>query len=183
LLNRENLEQHSDSELEIIYQENQADYEQRIKKNKRIQDLLSKKQDKLEERVRKLQAKIDLLRAKNPTVEVVKRDFDDDEESLNDKIQKHHTTILNLQTSQLKIKKQIKEINLEIAKQQTNEKVLQKEIDHLIMQNSEINKDMENQSEPMRLAVITSEYQSTHDLLDILTLEIETIHKRIHERG
>ncbi|MHA2061711.1 MAG: hypothetical protein ACW963_05395, partial [Candidatus Sifarchaeia archaeon] len=112
-----------------------------------------------------------------------KRDFDDDEESLNDKIQKHHTTILNLQTSQLKIKKQIKEINLEIAKQQTNEKVLQKEIDHLIMQNNEINKEMGIQSEPMRLAVITSEYQSTHDLLDILTLEIETIHKRIHERG
>ena len=180
---RENLEQHSDSELETIRQEKKADYEQRINKNKKIQDLLTQKQEKYETNVRELQAKLDLLRAKNPTVKFVKRDFDDDPDSLNDMIQKHHTTILNLQTSQIKVKKAIKETNLDIAKQQTNEKVLQKEIDHLISHTNEINQEVKSESENMQLAVITSEYQSTHDLLDTLTLEIDTLHKQIHNRG
>lgn len=180
---RENLEQQSDSELEKICQEKKADYEQRVNKNKKIQEILSRKQDKIEASIRELQAKIDLLRAKNPSVNVVKGEFGDDRDALNDRIQKHHTTILNLQTNQIKVKKAIKEANLDFAKQQTNEKVIQKEIDHLITQTNEMNQETKNQTENMQLAVITSEYQSTHDLLDTLTLEIDTLHKQIHERG
>ncbi len=183
MYSKENLEKRSDSELETICKEIKTNYEKRINKNQRIQDLLSRKQSKLEKNIRNLQSKIDQLRAQNPNVEVVKRDFDDDPEILNETIQKHHTTILNLQTSQLKIKKQIKEINLEISKEQTNEKVIQKEIDHLIAQTNEINQNGQDHPETMQLAVITSEYQSTHDLLDTLTLEIETLHKQIHGRG
>jgi hypothetical protein len=70
LLTRENLEQLSEEEIETIYQENQADYEQRIKKNKRIQDLLSKKVDEREKSIRKLNVKISRLLEKNPDIKM-----------------------------------------------------------------------------------------------------------------
>ena len=93
------------------------------------------------------------------------------------------TGLVLIHTARQSIERLVVNRNLEFAKQQTNEKVIQKEIDHLITQTNEMNQETKNQTENMQLAVITSEYQSTHDLLDTLTLEIDTLHKQIHERG
>ena len=68
-------------------------------------------------------------------------------------------------------------------RKQKDEKLIQNEIDKLITENEELTKEGEDLSEKMELAVITSEYQSTQDNLDALTLEIEHLHRKLHQRG
>ena len=56
-------------------------------------------------------------------------------------------------------------------------------MDKLTAENEELTNEGENSAEKMELAVITSEYQSTQDNLDALTLEIEHLHRKLHQRG
>ena len=132
MLRKETLEQLSETELEKIYQEKKDRYDQQVRKHKRIQGILSRKRDTLQTQLKLIQDETDLLHAKNPGVFVTKSGGNEDPEQLKATIQKHHTTILNLQTRQIKQKKQLKEIKLEFKRTQTDEKLLQKEIDKLI---------------------------------------------------
>ena len=68
-------------------------------------------------------------------------------------------------------------------RKQRDEKLIQNEMDKLIAENEELTNEGENSAEKMELAVITSEYQSTQDNLDALTLEIEHLHRKLHQRG
>ncbi|MHA2108943.1 MAG: hypothetical protein ACW99R_14665 [Candidatus Hodarchaeales archaeon] len=183
MVDRKNLEQLSESELNKLYQEKKSEYDERSGKYKRIQDLLRKRVTIKQKMIQKYQSETDLLRVKHPEVNIAKQDFDDNPQFLRESIQKHTTILLNLQTHQIQIKKSLKDISLEFAKLQAQEKFLQQEVDNLISLNDELGQNLEDQSEKMQLAVITSEYQSTHDLLDTITLEIEHLHKRLHDRS
>jgi len=183
MLRKETLEQLSEAELEKIYQEKKAEYDQRARKNKRIQGILTGKRDTLKVQVEAIQNETDLLRAKHPGLIIDQKGLNEDPDQLRSTIQKHHTTILNQQTKQIKQKKQLKEIKLEIMRKHSEEKFLQKEIDELITENDELANQAQDSSEKMELAVITSEYQSTQDLLDTLFVEIEHFHKKLHQRG
>ena len=183
MLRKETLEQLSEEELEKVYQEKKADYDERVRKNKRIQDILARKRDTLKTQVEAIQSETDLLQAKHPGITVADGGTDEDPDQLKAIIQKHHTTILNLQSKQIQQKKQLKEIKLEIIRKQTEEKSLQKEIEQLIAENDEMTNQAKDSAEKMELAVITSEYQSTQDNLDALTVEIEHLHRKLHQRG
>ncbi len=183
MVDQEYLEQLSETELDKLLQEKKTEYDQRSTKYNRIQDLLRHKVTTKEKTVRNYQSETDLLRVKHPDVNVAKQDFDDNPQFLRESIQKHTTAILNLQTHQIQLKKLIKEVSLDFGKLKAQEKFLQQEVDNLITLNDELGQDPEDQSEKMQLAVITSEYQSTHDLLDTLSLEIEHLHKRLHDRS
>ena len=183
MLRKEALEQLSEAELDKIYQEKKARYDQQVRKHKRIQDILSRKRDTLQTQVKLIQDETDLLQAKNPGVVIDESVGNEDPEQLKANIQKHHTTILNLQTKQIQQKKQLKEIKVEYMRTQTEEKLLQKEIDKLIMENDELTNKTEDSTENMELAVITSEYQSTEDSLEELNIEIEHLHRKLHQRG
>jgi hypothetical protein len=183
MLRKETLEQLSEAELEELYQENKTKYDQRILKNKRIQDILKRKRDTLLTQVKAVQNETDLLHTKHPGVTTIKAGVTEDPDQLKATIQKHHTTILNLQSKQIQQKKQLKEIKLEIMKKETDEKFIQNEINQLITENDNLTNQTQDSSEKMQLAVITSEYQSTHDILDTLTVEIEHLHRKLHQRG
>ena len=183
MLRKETLEQLSEAELEKIYQEKQAEYNERVRKNKRIQGILTRKRDTLKTQVNSIQNEYDLLKEKHPEITVVETEINEDPDQLKATIQKHHTTILNLQSKQIKQKKTLKEIKLEIISKQTEEKRLQEEIDKLIAENNELTNLAKDSSEKMELAVITSEYESTQDSLDALTVEIEHLHRKLHQRG
>ncbi|MHA1444840.1 MAG: hypothetical protein ACTSR4_08855 [Candidatus Hodarchaeales archaeon] len=183
MLRKETLEQLSEAELEKIYQEKKAEYDQQIRKNKRIQGILSRKRDKLKSQVKTVQDETDLLHAKNPGINVNEEGISGNTDQLKATIQKQHTTILNLQTKQIKQKKRLKEIKLEYMKRNTDENLLQKEIDQLIAENDKLSDKNQDDQEKMELAVITSEYQSTEDILETLTVEIEHIHRKLHQRG
>ncbi len=183
MLRKETLEQLSVAELEKIYQEKKADYDERVRKNKRIQGILTRKRDTLKTQVNSVQNETDLLQAKHPDITVIEDGINKGPDELKATIQKHHTTILNLQSKQIQQKKQLKEIKLEIMRKQTDEKLIQKEIDQLIAENEKLANEGEDSSEKMELAVITSEYQSTQDNLDALTVEIEHLHRKLHQRG
>ena len=183
MVDREYLEQLSESELDKIYEEKKAEYDKRSEKYKRIQDLLRRKVTTKQKNIQKYQSEVDLLRVKHPDISIVKQEFDDNPQFLRESIQKHTTTLLNHQTHQIQLKKQVKETNMGFVKLQAQEKFLQKEVNELITINEELGQELEDQSEKMQLAVITSEYQTTHDLLDTITLEIEHLHKRLHDRS
>ncbi|MHA1976976.1 MAG: hypothetical protein ACW98F_13050 [Candidatus Hodarchaeales archaeon] len=183
MVDREFLEQLSESELDKLYEEKKSEYDKRSIKYKRIQDLLRRKVTTRQKTIQKYQSEVDLLRVKHPDINVAKQDFDDNPQFLRESIQKHTTALLNLQTHQIQLKKLIKENNMELVKLQAQGKFLQKEVDELITVNEELSQGLEDQSEKMQLAVITSEYQTTHDLLDTITLEIEHLHKRLHDRS
>lgn len=183
MLGKETLEQLSEAELEKIYQEKKAEYDRQIRKNKRIQGILSRKRDTLKAKIKEVQNETDLLHAKNPGVFVIKEGVSEDSEQLKVAVQKHHTTILNLQTKQIKQKKELKEIKLQFMRKNTEENLLQKEIDQLIAENDKLVNNTQDDQEKMELAVITSEYQSTEDILEALTVEIEHLHRKLHQRG
>lgn len=183
MLRKETLEQLSEEELEKIYQEKKAEYDERIRKNKRIQGILSRKRDTLKSQVKDAQNEVDLLQAKHPDIKVNERAVDEDPDQLKATIQKLHTTILNLQSKQIQKKKLLKEMKLEIIRQQTEEKRLQKEIDQLISENDALTNQAKDSTEKIELAVLTSEHQSTQDNLDALTVEIEHLHRKLHQRG
>ncbi|MHA1541894.1 MAG: hypothetical protein ACTSQH_02840 [Candidatus Hodarchaeales archaeon] len=183
MLRKETLEQLSEAELEKIYQEKKANYDERIRKNKRIQDILTRKRDTLKTQVNTVQKESDLLQAKHPNITVIEDGITEDPDELKATIQKNHTIILNLQSKQIQQKKQLKEIKLEIIRKQRDEKLIQDEMDKLIAENEELINEGENSAEKMELAVITSEYQSAQDNLDALTLEIEHLHRKLHQRG
>ena len=183
MLRKETLEQLSEAELEKIYQEKKANYDERVRKNKRIQGILTRKRDTSKTQVNSVQNETELLQAKHPDISVIEDGITEDPEELKATIQKYHTTILNLQSKQIQQKKQLKEIKLEIMRKQKDEKLVQNEIDKLIAENEDLTNEGEDSSEKMELAVITSEYQSTQDNLDALTLEIEHLHRKLHQRG
>ena len=183
MVSREHLEQLSETELNKLYQEKKVEFETRSSKYKRIHDLLRHKVTERQKIIENSQSEVDLLRVKYPEVNIAKGENNDNPQFLRESIQKHTTSLLNLQTHQLDLKKELKEINLELVKLQAQEKFLQKEVDELIVRNNELDQNSEDQSEKMQLAVITSEYQTTHDLLDTITLEIEHLHKKLHDRS
>jgi chromosome segregation ATPase len=180
---RESLEKMSDDELGLVYRGKEKEFQRRSSKNKKFQELLKHKLKTKESKVKKLQEELDLLKAKHPDIVVVKQDFDDDPNVLKEKVLTLQKDLLNVQTQQIQLKKERKKLELDIVKQQADLKFLQKEFDELQTGDETKAEDTQTQSEKMELAVITSEYQSTHDLLDTLTLEIEHLHKRLHSRG
>lgn len=73
LLTEDNLSQLSEEELEKLYQVKQAEYDQKIAKNRRIRVMLSDKVSNKQNIVNNLQKKIDDFLAAHP--EVAKQDF------------------------------------------------------------------------------------------------------------
>ena len=155
---------------------------ERTEKNQRVRAILEKKLLEKEKKVSELKTELDLLRAKHPNVHVVKRDFDDDPEKLREKMLILQKDLINLQTKQIQVKKNLKQIKMDLVKEEANEKFARQEIDQLADSNGELSTSDQDQSETIQLAVIKSEYQSIHDLLDTLTLEIEQLHKKLHQR-
>ena len=181
---RESLEQLSEERLQDVYEEKKAEYDQRLDKNQRISEILENKLLGKEKTISELRTEIDLLRVKHPKIKVVaKRDFDDDPDTLRDKLLTLQKDLINLQTKQLNIKKELKQINMDIVKKEADEKFLQQEIEQLTKSSEKITNDDQDEEEKMQLAVIMSEYQTTHDLLDALTIEVEELYKKLYERS
>jgi predicted nucleic acid-binding Zn-ribbon protein len=184
-LSKEELEALGEKELTALYQEVTEKFDTKQKLVTRVQSLLHKKIVLKQKRIANYENELQTLRTRFPHIQhsSKKQDFDDNPQFLRESIQKHTTTLLNLQTQQIQLKKELKELDMKFAKLQAQEKFVQQEVDDLIKESNELDQDMGDSSEKMQLAVITSEYQTTHDLLDTITLEIEHLHKKLHDRS
>ena len=72
---RDNLSQLSEEELEQLYQEKKADYEQKMSKNRRIRGILSRKINEKQKAVDDLKKEIDDFIASHPELSVAKENF------------------------------------------------------------------------------------------------------------
>lgn len=184
MLRKETLEKLTEGELEKIYQDKKVEYDKRKVKNKRIQSILERKRNTLKTQVHSIQNEVNLLHTKHPELIVAEEGgVNENPDQLKATIQQLHTTILNQQTKQIKLKKQLKEINLGLMKKNTEEKRLQKENEELEEENDKLANQEQDSSEKMQLAVITSEYQSAQDILETLIVEIEHEHRKLHRQG
>lgn len=73
---RDNLSQLSEEELEKLYQEKKAEYDQKLSKNRRIRGILSRKINEKQESVNNLKKEIKNFLASHPELAVAKQDFD-----------------------------------------------------------------------------------------------------------
>jgi CII-binding regulator of phage lambda lysogenization HflD len=80
MFTRENLEKRSNTELEQLVQDLKAQYEQRISKNRRIQQILSNKLQSIEESISNLRTENEKVKSKLIAMgypeNMFKRDFD-----------------------------------------------------------------------------------------------------------
>ncbi len=181
LLTKDKLNQLSEEELEKLYQQKKADYDQKIAKNRRIRGLLQRKLDSKTEIVNNLQNKIDDFLAAHP--EVAKQDFDDQEQNpaeLTKLIQEQRESLSGLQTKKLNIERTITETANHIERQKALEERLQHEIERLYSQFDELSNDNED-AEQLELNRVTREIQSAQDELDSIQNEIEEIRGKINQ--
>ncbi|MFX1516743.1 MAG: hypothetical protein ACFFC6_10560 [Promethearchaeota archaeon] len=181
---RDNLSQLSEEELERLYQEKQADCEQKKAKNRRIRGILSRKVNEKQNSVDRLKKEINDFLASHPELSVVKQDFDDtihDPEELKQSIQEKQKVLSQLQSKKLQIEKEIPEVSNHIQQQKLLENQFQKEINLLIIQTKSVS-DSES-SELLELDQLSKEIQSAQNELESLLIEIEQLQKEVHQQG
>ncbi len=181
LLTRDKLNQLSDEELEKLYQQKKAGYDQKIAKNRRIRGLLQRKLDSKSEIVNNLQKKIDDFLAAHP--QVAKQNFDDQVQNpaeLTKLIQKQRESLSSLQAKKLDIERTITETTNHIERQKVLEERLQHEIERLYSQFDELSNDSED-AELLELKRVAREIQSAQEERDSIHNEIEEIREKIHQ--
>ena len=181
---RDNLSQLSGEELERLYQERKAEYEQKTAKNRRIRGILSRKVNEKQNSVDSLKKEINDFLTSHPELSVVKQDFGDtiyDPEELKQSIQEKQTVLSQLQSKKLQIQKEIPEISNHIQQQKLLEDQFQKEINLLITQTKSLS-DSES-SELLELDQLSKEIQSAQDELESLLSEIEQLQKEVQQQG
>ena len=181
LLTREKLTQLSEEELENLYQQKKAEYDQKIAKNRRIRGLLQRKLDSKSEIVMDIQKKIDDLLVAHP--EVVKQNFDDEKlnpEELRNLIQEKRESLSGFQAKKLNIERTITEMENHIGRQRALEERLQHEIERLYSRFDELSSDDED-TEKFELNRVIREINSVQDQLDSIHNEIEDIRQKIHQ--
>ena len=184
MLTREQLEKMSEEELETLYQEKKADFEQKVSKNRRIRGILSRKINEKQKAVDDLKKEVDDFIASHPELSVVKQDFDDiihDPEELKHSIQEKQKVFSQLQSKKLRIEKDLPEVTNHIEQQKKLEDQFQKEIDLLITQTKSLS-DSES-SELLELDQLSKEIQSAQDELEALIIEVEQLQKEVHQKG
>jgi len=185
LLTREKLSQLSEEELENLYQEKKAKYDQKMSKNRRIRGMLSKKVDEKQKNVNKRKKEINDLLADHPELSVVKQDFDDIEQDpaeLKELIQEKQQTLSQLQSKRLQIERTITETSNHNKQQKSLEEQYQQEISSLIAQSGSLS-DVSGRPELLELDQLSKEINSAQDELNTLTKEIEDIREKIHQQG
>lgn len=75
MLTREKLSQLSEEELEKLYQEKKAEYDQKMSKNRRIRGMMSRKVDEKQKTVTKIQKENNEIFAAHPELSFVKENF------------------------------------------------------------------------------------------------------------
>ena len=183
LLTEDNLSQLSEEELEKLYQVKQAEYDQKIAKNRRIRVMLSDKVSNKQNTVNNLQKKIDDFLAAHP--EVAKQDFDDidqDPAELNRVIQENQKTISQLQSKKLHVERTVTETSTHIEQQKALEELYQQDIASLISQSEPFSAVDEN-SELLELNQLAKEINSAQDELEAINNEIEDIREKVHHQG
>ncbi|MFX0124409.1 MAG: hypothetical protein ACFFAE_12275 [Candidatus Hodarchaeota archaeon] len=184
MLTRDNLSQLSEEELEKLYREKKAEYDQKISKNRRIRGILSRKISEKQKNVDDLKKEIDNILLSHPELLVVKQDFDDtdkDPEELKQLIQEKQKDLSQLQSKKLQIEKSIPELSTHIEQQKLLEDRYQKEINLLISQTETFSDS--NTSELLELEQISQEIKSAQDKLEALIIEIEDLRKKVNQQG
>ena len=184
MLTRENLSQLSEEELERLYQEKKAEYEQKIAKNRRIRGILSRKVNEKQNSADNLKKEINDLLQSHPELSVVKQDFDDtpyNPEELKEAIKDNQKLLSQLQSKKLQIELDIPKVSKHIEQQKLLEDQFQKEINSLISQNETLS-DSES-SELLELDQLSKDIQSAQEEFEALLIEIEELQKEVHQQG
>ncbi|UCG01149.1 MAG: hypothetical protein JSW11_16215 [Candidatus Heimdallarchaeota archaeon] len=181
---RDKLSQLSDDELEKIYQEKKAEYDQKILKNRRIRGILSRKINEKQKSVENLRKEADDFLTSHPELSVAKQDFDDtdfDPEELKQLIQEKQTILSQLQSKKLEIEKSIPEITNHIKQQKLLENQYQEEINLLISQSENFSES--DSFEMLELDQLSHEIKSAQDELESLSKGIEELRNKVHQQG
>ncbi|MFX1285969.1 MAG: hypothetical protein ACFFB5_20165 [Promethearchaeota archaeon] len=193
MLTREKLERMSEEELETLYQQKKAEFDQKVGKNRRVRGLLSRKLDEKQNSVANLKNQISDLLEANPDLKLkynsltgeLKQGFDDidqDPTQLRELIQETQKTLSQLQSKRLQIERIITETSNYNKQQKSVEEELNQEIALLISKFESLS-DITGRPESLELNQLSLEFKSAQDELSNIAKEIEDLRVKIHQQG
>lgn len=193
MLNRKQLEQLTNEELEKIYNDIRRELDEKKAKNRRIRSILSRKIKQKKKSLNNIKNQINEVLEGHPELKIcilyeenaIKQDFDDtsqDPKELQNLIQEKQKTLSQLQSKKLHIDRDIAEISKHIMRQKKLEVQLQQDIALMISQ-PESTSDTDEESELIELNNLLEEIKLAQEEITHITTKIEDISEKIHQKG
>ena len=187
MYSKEHLESLSETELQDIYQQLKSDFEEKLAKNRRINNMLERKFSKKQSELAELKAQLDQILESHPELKelnVAKEGFDDMKiKHLIAQKNELESTYSALQITKIQVEKSLKDQQEHLDKMIEEQNNLEEEIMNLDDKTDILADDSEDQSELAELAILTQEFHRISNEFQELNDEIEMLQQKIHSRG